>query len=126
LRPHSAVAPAPTDERTLYNSALHKTISKMAGTGARITLIRTLLLLMLVAPAASFHSPSVLTFPRAMAPVRAQLLGGAAPSLSLPLSPDGLVVRKRQLCCELGAQGLTVVVAAAVGVRGMLIAQVDR
>jgi hypothetical protein len=47
-------------------------------------------------------------------------------SLSLPLSPDGLVVRKRQLSCEFGAQGLTVVVAAAVGVRGMLIAQVDR
>jgi hypothetical protein len=51
---------------------------------------------------------------------------GCAVCLSLPLSADGLVVRKRQLCCELGAQGLTVVVAAAVGVRGMLIAQVDR
>ena len=37
LRPHRCgLTRAPTDERTLYNSALHKTISKMAGTGARI------------------------------------------------------------------------------------------
>jgi hypothetical protein len=42
-----------------------------------------LLLLMMVAPAASFHAPSVLTLSRSMAPVRAQLRGGAAPSLSL-------------------------------------------
>lgn len=51
---------------------------------------------------------------------------GCAVSLSLPVSADMLVVRKRRLCCGAREHGLMVVVVAAVGVRGMLIAQVDR